>query len=89
MDSKSKDELFLTDEDLGKIETEGLKVVIPPYQAMELGDTVTVYWSGVGPSEKLQKIEPKVSAFIVRADALTLTDEVPIDGHVTVEMRYL
>lgn len=30
-----------------------------------------------------------VSTLIARADSLTLLDEVPIDGHVTLEMRYL
>ena len=35
------------------------------------------------------KAQLRFNTMIARANDLTLTDEVPLDGHITVQMKYL
>ena len=38
---------------------------------------------------KTLKAQLRFNTMIARANDLTLTDEVPLDGHITVQMKYL
>jgi hypothetical protein len=51
------------------------------------GDRATGKWFPA--AIKHLTVNMHVGAFIARADSLTLTQEVPIDGHATLEVRYI
>lgn len=59
----------------------------PPATWAAFGDRSTGTWLPV--SIKNLTVNMEVGTFIARADSLTLTDEVLIDGSATLEVKYL
>lgn len=73
--------------DEGKTWRNNNAIPVDPGSWAAVGDTSTGSWFPV--STKTLAMNLEVDAFIARADGLTLTDEVTLDGSATLQIKYM